>query len=71
MLAPSRITGAIHCIPILVQEEPALVRRQLIQDPLRVEQIRPLGKLSTHEGIVTCTGLPDGLTAGAAGRCYS
>ena len=53
MLPPSRITGIFHCIPVLVQEESALVHGQLIQDPLRVERILALGRLSTHGVIVT------------------
>ena len=53
MLSPSRITGIFHCIPVLVQEESALVHRQLIQDPLRVERILALGRLSTHGVTVT------------------
>ena len=53
LLPPSRITGIVHCIPVLVQEEPALVHRQLIEDKLRVERILALGRLSTHDVIVT------------------
>ncbi len=30
LLPASRITGILNCIPVLVQEEAALVRRQLI-----------------------------------------
>jgi hypothetical protein len=53
LLPPSRITGIFHCIPVLVQEESTLVHRQLIQDPLRVERILALGRLSTHGVILT------------------
>jgi hypothetical protein len=53
LLPPSRITGFFHCHPVLVQEGPALVRRQLIQDPLRVERILALGRLGAHGVIVT------------------
>ena len=53
LLPPSRITGIFHCIPVLVQEESALVHRQLIQDPLRVERILALGRLGAHGVIVT------------------
>ena len=53
LLPPSRITGIFHCIPVLVQEESALVHRQLIQDPLRVERILALGWLGAHGLIVT------------------
>ena len=53
LLPPSRITGIFHCNPVLVQEGPAFVHRQLIQDPLRVERILALGRLGTHSVIVT------------------
>lgn len=53
MLPPSRITSIVHCIPVLVQEESALVHRQLIEDKLRVKRILALGGLSTHGVIVT------------------
>ena len=53
LLPPSRITGIVHCIPVLVQEESALVHRQLIEDKLRVKRILALGGLSTHGVIVT------------------
>ena len=53
LLPPSRIAGIFHCIPVLVQKESALVHRKLIQDPLRVERILALGRLSTHGLIVT------------------
>jgi hypothetical protein len=53
LLPPSRITGIFHCIPVLVQEGPALVLRQLIQDALRVERILTLGRLGAHGVIVT------------------
>jgi hypothetical protein len=43
LLPASRITGIFHRIPVLVQEEPTLVRRQLIQDLLRVKRILALG----------------------------
>jgi hypothetical protein len=54
LLPASRITGIFHCMLVLVQEGPALVRRQLIQDPLRVERILALGRLGAHSVIVTC-----------------
>jgi hypothetical protein len=53
LLPPSRITGIFHCIAVLVQEGPTLVRRQLIQDALRVERILALGRLGAHSVIVT------------------
>jgi hypothetical protein len=53
LLPPSRITGIFHCVPVLVQEESTLVHGQLIKDPLRVERILALGRLSTHGVIVT------------------
>jgi len=53
LLPASRITGIFHRIPVLVQEESALVRRQLIQDLLRVERIIALGRLGAHSVIVT------------------
>src|ERR1700676_2652299 len=53
LLPPSRITGIVHSIPVLVQEESALVHRQLIEDKLRVKRILALGGLSTHGVIVT------------------
>jgi hypothetical protein len=56
LLPASRITGIFDCIPVLVQEEPALVRRQLIQDPLRVKRILALGRLGAHSVIVTSRG---------------
>ncbi len=71
LLPPGRITGIFHGVPVLVQEESALVRRQVIENKLRVERILTLGRLSTHDVIVTPTDLPDGLMAGAAWRCYA
>jgi hypothetical protein len=65
LLPPGRITGIFHGVPVLIQEESALVRRQLIEDKLRVERILALGRLSTHVVIVTRRGLPDGLMASA------
>ena len=52
LLPPSRTTGIFHCIPVLVQEGPALVRRQLIRI-LRVERILALGRPGAHAVIVT------------------
>ena len=76
LLPPGRITGIFHCILVLVQEESALIRRQLTENKLRVERILTLGMLSTHGVIVTRRGLTDGLMAGAAmvgaaWRCYT
>jgi hypothetical protein len=53
LLPPSRITGTFHCLPVLVQEESALVRRQLIENKLRVKRIVSLGRLGAHGVIVT------------------
>ena len=61
LLPPGRITGIFHCILVLVQEESALIRRQLTENKLRVERILTLGMLSTHGAIVTRRGLTDGL----------
>ena len=53
LLPPSRITGISHCIPVLVQEESALVHRQSIENKLRVERVLALDRLSTYGVIVT------------------
>ena len=66
MLPPGRITGIFHCILVLVQEESALIRRQLIENKLRVERILTLGMLSTHGVIVTRRG-PNGWSDGGRG----
>ena len=69
LLPPSRITSIVHCIPVLVQEESALVHRQLIEDKLRVKRILALGGLSTHGVIVTRRkGMADGTPGSATGE---
>ena len=66
LLPPGRITGIFHCILVLVQEESALIRRQLIENKLRVERILTLGMLSTHGVIVMRRG-PNGWSDGGRG----
>jgi hypothetical protein len=56
LLPAGRVTGIFNRLPVLVQEEPALVCGQLIQDPLRVERVLALDRLGAHGVIVTCQG---------------
>src|ERR1700733_10416556 len=53
LLPAGRVAGPFQRLLVLVQEEPALIRRQVIQDLLRVERIVALGRLGAHDVIVT------------------
>jgi hypothetical protein len=56
LLPASRVTGIVDRHLVLVQEEAALVRGQLIQDQLRIQWIVAFDWLGTHNGIVTLYG---------------
>lgn len=73
LLPADRVAGIFYRLPVLVQEGPALVCGQLIQDPLRVKRILTLGTRGAHGVIVTCgdgtaCGTPEGCPSRTEGR---
>src|SRR5450755_4706270 len=56
LLPAGRVTGIVHRLPVLVQEEPTLARGQPVQDPLQVERVLALGRLGAYGVIVTRRG---------------